>query len=169
MHFETWEEKILELHQQNLDELLRNELNHEEPPWRTPVTKGWWDRMKEERIRWALWWFRWRFRRDGRGNFDSGKEKLETLRTERLFIMNNLRGKELLDHDEIRIRIALYLSSSNSIDDKQWILHTTYSSWKRIDKWHIANSRRSSRTTGRIGKNEWIKMIIKEKNLKEPP
>ena len=28
----------------NLDELLKNELNHEEPPWRTPVTKGWWDR-----------------------------------------------------------------------------------------------------------------------------
>ena len=27
----------------NLDE-LRNELTREEPPWRTPVTKGWWDR-----------------------------------------------------------------------------------------------------------------------------
>ena len=38
------EEKILELLQQNLDELLKNELNHEEPPWRTPMTKGWWDR-----------------------------------------------------------------------------------------------------------------------------
>ena len=35
----------------NLDEILKNELNHEEPPWRTPVTKGWWDRMKDERIR----------------------------------------------------------------------------------------------------------------------
>ena len=32
LHFETQEEKILELHQQNLDELLKNELNHEEPP-----------------------------------------------------------------------------------------------------------------------------------------
>ena len=35
----------------NLDELLKNELNHEEPPWRIPVTKRWWDRMKDERIR----------------------------------------------------------------------------------------------------------------------
>ena len=32
LHFETREEKILELLQQNLDELLKNELNHEEPP-----------------------------------------------------------------------------------------------------------------------------------------
>ena len=32
LRFETREEKILELHQQNLDELLKNELNHEEPP-----------------------------------------------------------------------------------------------------------------------------------------
>ena len=32
LHFETREEKILELRQQNLDELLKNELNHEEPP-----------------------------------------------------------------------------------------------------------------------------------------
>lgn len=39
LHFKTWEEKILEIHQQNLDELLKNELNHEEPPWRTSVTK----------------------------------------------------------------------------------------------------------------------------------
>ena len=23
---------------------MKNELNHEEPQWRTPVTKGWWDR-----------------------------------------------------------------------------------------------------------------------------
>ena len=65
----------------NLDEHLKNELNHEEPPWRTPVTKGWWDRMKDERIRWALRWLRWRFRRDGRGNLNFGKEKMKTLGT----------------------------------------------------------------------------------------
>ena len=47
------EEEIFEFHQ-NIDELLKKELNHEETPWRTPVTKGWWDRMKEERIRWAF-------------------------------------------------------------------------------------------------------------------
>ena len=23
---------------------MENELDHEEPPWRTPVTKWWWDR-----------------------------------------------------------------------------------------------------------------------------
>mgnify|MGYP005844622505 CR=1 FL=1 len=32
--------------------------------------------MKEERIRWALRWFRWRFRRNGRGNLHSRKEKM---------------------------------------------------------------------------------------------
>ena len=31
LHFEMPEEKILELLQQNLDELLKNEINHEEP------------------------------------------------------------------------------------------------------------------------------------------
>ena len=39
LHLERQEGKILELHQQDLDEHLKNELNHEEPPWRTPVTK----------------------------------------------------------------------------------------------------------------------------------
>ena len=29
----------------------KNELNHKEPPWRTLVTKRWWDRKKGERIR----------------------------------------------------------------------------------------------------------------------
>ena len=32
LRFEMREEKILELHQQNLDELWKNELNREEPP-----------------------------------------------------------------------------------------------------------------------------------------
>ena len=30
----------------NLDEHLKNELNPYKPPWRTPVTKGWWDRIE---------------------------------------------------------------------------------------------------------------------------
>ena len=66
----------------NLDELLKNELNHEEPPWRTLVTKGWWDRMKDERIRWALRRFRWRFRRNGHGNLNSGKKRWKHLELE---------------------------------------------------------------------------------------
>ena len=86
--------KILELFQQNLDELLKNELNHEEPPWRTPVTKGWWDRMKDERIRWALRWFRWRFRRNGRGNLNSGKEKMKTLGTRIYSSRTNSEGRD---------------------------------------------------------------------------
>ena len=32
LHFETREEKIIELHQKNLDELFKKRLNHEEPP-----------------------------------------------------------------------------------------------------------------------------------------
>ena len=63
----------------NLDEHLKNELNHEEPPWRTPVTKGWRDKMKDERTRWALRWFSLRFRRNGRGNWTPEKKKMKTL------------------------------------------------------------------------------------------
>ena len=98
--------RILELLRQSLDELLRNELNHEEPPWRTPVTKGWWDRMKEERIRWAFWWFIWGFRRNGRGNLNSGKEKMKTLGTR---IYSTRTNSEGITH-EIRIRFIVCLS-----------------------------------------------------------
>ena len=66
----------------NLDELLKNQLNHEEPPWRTPVTKD--DEIElrdgNYKIK-VLRWFRWGFRRNGRGNLNSGKEKMKTLRT----------------------------------------------------------------------------------------
>ena len=75
----------------------KNELNHEEPPWRTPVTKGWWDRMKEERIKiQALRWFRWRFRRDGRGNLNSRKEKMKTLGTRIYSSRTNFEGRDYL-------------------------------------------------------------------------
>ena len=39
----------------------------------------------------------------------------------------------------------------------------------RIEGYMAQNVWKSSWTTGRIEKNEWIKMITKEKNLKEPP
>ena len=107
--FKTVEEKILELHQQDLHELLRNELNHEEPPWRTPVTKGWWDKMKDERRRWALRWFRWRFRRKGRGNWTPEKKRWKHLELE--FIHQEQTPKEGINHlDEIRIRFIVCLS-----------------------------------------------------------
>ena len=102
--------KILELFQQNLDELLKNELNHEEPPWRTPVTKGWRDRMKGERIRWALRWFRWRFRQNSRGKFKLWKRKDEK-HLELEFIHQEQTLKEGITHlDEIRIRFIVCLS-----------------------------------------------------------
>ena len=47
-------ERYLNSFDKNLDELLKKELNHEEPPWRTPVTKGWWDRMKDEKNKMSL-------------------------------------------------------------------------------------------------------------------
>ncbi len=78
----------------NLDEHLKNELNHEEPPWRTPVTKGWWDRMKDERIRWALRWFRWRFRQNSRGNWTPEKKRWETLGTRIYSWRTNSEGKD---------------------------------------------------------------------------
>ena len=39
-------ERYLSSFDKNLDEHLRNELNHDEPPWRTPVTKGWRDKIE---------------------------------------------------------------------------------------------------------------------------
>ena len=39
MHLTKQEEENLSFAYKNLDEHLRNELNSEEPPWRTPVTK----------------------------------------------------------------------------------------------------------------------------------
>ena len=93
----------------NLDELLKNELNHEEPPWRTPVTKGWWDRMKEERIRWALQWYRWGFRWDGQGNWTPEKKRWKHLELE--FIHEEQTPKEGITHlGEIRIRFMVCLS-----------------------------------------------------------
>ena len=109
LRFETREEKILELHQQNLDELLKNELNHEEPPWRTPSTRRWWNKMKDERIRWALRWFIWRFQRNGQGKFELRKRKDETLETR---IYSSRTNSEERDYslDEIRMRFIVCLS-----------------------------------------------------------
>ena len=164
------EERYLSSFEKNLDEHLRNELNHEEPPWRTPVTKGWRDKMKDERIIWALWWFIWRFRRDGRGNLNYGKEKMKTLGTRIYSLRTNSKEKEGITRlDEIRIRFIVCLSFIK-LNWRQAMDFASYLFFlKRIEKWHIANLRRSSWTTGRIGKNEWIKMITQEKNLKEPP
>ena len=65
--------------------------------------------------------------------------------------------------DEIRIRFIVCLSFIKlnwwqAMDLAYYLFFL-----KRIEKWHIANLRRSSWTTGRIEKNERIKMILKEK------
>ena len=39
-------ERYLSSFDKNLDELLKNELNHEEPPCRTPMPKGWRDKIE---------------------------------------------------------------------------------------------------------------------------
>ena len=50
--------------------------------------------LKDERIRWALRWFRWRFRRNGRGNLNSGKENMKRLGTRIYSLRTNFEGKD---------------------------------------------------------------------------
>ena len=83
----------------------------------TPPTKSWWtleEKIKSwrttmknsgnkrtmrqnwrmKRIRLALWWFRWRFRRNGRGNLNSKKRKMKTLGTRIYSTEINSEGKD---------------------------------------------------------------------------
>ena len=123
--------------------------HHEELRWQ----KGWWDRMKEERIRWALWWFRWRFPTRCRGNLNSGKKRWKHLKLE--FIHQEQTPKKRINHsDEIRIRFIVCLSFIKlnwwqAMDFAYYLFFL-----KRIEKWHIANLRRSSWTT--ISIQKWL-------------
>ena len=145
----------LELHQQNLDELLKNELNHEDPPWRTPVTKGWWDRMKDERIRWALRRFRWRFRRNDRGKLNSGKEKMKTLGTRIYSSRTNSEGKDYsLGWNKNKIYCMLILHQIKLMTSNGFCILLIL--LEKIKGNVAQNLRKSSWTTGRIEKNEWI-------------
>ena len=80
------------------------------------------------------------------------------------FIHQEQTPKEGITHlDEIRIRFIVCLSFIKlnwwqAMDFAYYLFFL-----KRIKKWHVANLRRSSWTTGRIEKNEWINMITKEK------
>ena len=80
------------------------------------------------------------------------------------FIHQEQTPKEGITHlDEIRIRFIVCLSFIKlnwwqAMDFAYYLFFL-----KRIEKRHIANLRKSSWITDRIGKNEWIKMIIKEK------
>ena len=139
--------------------------HHVEPQRRTPVTKGWWDRMKEERIRWALWWFRWRFRRNGRGNLNSGKEKMKILETRIYSSRTNSEEKGLLDDDEIRIRFIVCLSFIKlnwwqAMDFAYYLFFL-----KRIKGGIAQNLRKSSWTTGRIWRERMNLYDHSRKNL----
>ena len=46
MHFGMQDKEYLSSSEKNLDEHSKNELNHDDPPWRTPVTKGWQDKIE---------------------------------------------------------------------------------------------------------------------------
>ena len=82
------------------------------------------------------------------------------------FIHQEQTPKEGITHlDEIRIRFIVCLSFIKlnwwqAMDFAYYLFFL-----KRIKGGIAQNLRKSSWTTGRIGKNEWIKMIIKEKNL----
>ena len=80
------------------------------------------------------------------------------------FIHREQTPKKRINHlDEITIRFIVCLSFIKlnwwQAMDLAWNLFFL----KRIEKWHITTLRRSSWTTGRIEKNERIKMILKEK------
>ena len=114
---------------------MKNELKHEEPPWRTPVTKEWRDKMKDERIRLKPC-----------EDLDevSGEmseeiwtpEKKRWKHLELEFIHQERTLKEGITHlDEIRIRFIVCLSFIKLNWWQAMDLHITYSSWKglRID------------------------------------
>ena len=54
MHLVKQEEEYLSFAYKNLDEHLKNELNPDDPPWRTPVTKGWRDKIEEWKNKMSL-------------------------------------------------------------------------------------------------------------------
>ena len=73
----------------------KNELNHEEPPWRSPVTKGWWDRMKDERIRLEPCGdLDGGFNEMAEEKLNSGKEKMKTLGTRIYSSRTNSEGRD---------------------------------------------------------------------------
>ena len=144
-----------------LDKLLKNELNHEEPPWRTTVTKGWWDRNEGRKNKIKLC-------DDLDGGLDDMAEEIWTLEKKRWkhleleFTHQEQTPKEGINRlDEIRIRFIVCLSFLKlnwwqAMDFAYYLFFL-----KRIEKWHIVNLRRSYWTTGMTGKNEWINMIIR--------
>ena len=93
---------------------MKNELNFDEPPWRTPVTKGWWDRNEG-------WKNKIKLCDDLDGGLDDMAEEIWTPENKRWkhleleFIHQEQTPKKGINHlDEIRIRfiVCLYPSSN---------------------------------------------------------
>ena len=111
----------------------------------------------------ALRWFRWGFRRDGRGKIWT-PEKKRWKHLELEFIHQEQTPKKRINHfEEIRIRFIVCLSFTK-LNWWQAMDFAYYLFFLKRIKGNVApNLRKSSWTTGRIGKNEWINMINKEK------
>ena len=109
-------------------------------------------------------WFRWRLATIMRKTWNSGKEKMKTLGSRIYSSRTKSEGRD--NHlDEIRIRFIVCLSF---IKLNWWLAmdFSYYLFFLKMIKGNIAqNLRKSSWTNGRIGKNERINMINKEKNL----
>ena len=121
----------------------------------TPPTKSWWTleewikswritvkifgnkRMTRlnwgmERIRWASQWFRCGFRRNGRVNFKSGKEKMKTLGTRIYSSRTNSEGRDYLHgRNKNKIYCMLILHQIKFMTSNGF-LPTTYASWKGL-------------------------------------
>ena len=88
---------------------LKNELNHEEPPWRTPVTKGWWDKIEGWNNKMSIAMIYMEVPTKWPRKLNSGKEKMKTLELE--FIHQEQTPKEGINQlEEIRIRFIVCLS-----------------------------------------------------------
>ena len=103
-------------------------------------------------------------------NLGLQKRKRWSTRVENYFIMNNLRKKRIEsprgNKNKIYCMLILHqitLMTSNGFPILLILIG------KSIMGDIAQNLRKSSWTTGRIWKNEWIDMITKEKNLNEPP
>ena len=117
--------------------------------------------MKRNKIK-ALQWFRWRFWWHGRGNLNSGKEKMKTLETRIYSSRTNSEGRDYsLGWNKNKIYCMLILHQIKLMTRKGFciLLIIAEKDWEVTAQ----NLRKSSRNIGRIEMNEWINMINKEK------
>ena len=113
--------------------------------------------MKDERIKiHALRWSRWRFRRNGRGNLNSEKEKMKTLGTRIYSSRTNSEGRDYsLGWNKNKIYCMLILHQIKLMTSNGFciLLILVEKDWEGIAQ----NLRRSSWTTGRIERMNGLK------------